>query len=162
MTAQVKILVAALDDVISVPVGAVVRYDDKDHVAVRSSDGKIDWREVSLGLSTGKKVEVKSGLKAGESVALEPRPLLSDEQKRKATIPQPPAGPTDATEAKARSGASLSPSLRAKTAAIPREDRVKLINGSPEERDAIFIKTGLSDDEIRQMNELLRRLPAPR
>jgi hypothetical protein len=162
MTAEVKVLVAALDDVLSVPVGAVVRYDDKDHVAVKTPDGKVDWREVSLGLSTDKEVEVKSGLKPGESVVLEPIPLLSDEQKRKATIPQPPAGPTDASEAKAKSDAFPSPSLRAKMAAIPREDRAKLISASPEERDAMFIKAGLSDDEIRQMNELLRRLQAPR
>lgn len=162
MTAQVKILVAALDDVIGVPVGAVVRYDDEDHVAVKTPDGKIDWREVTLGLSTEKDVEVKSGLKSGESVVLDPAPLLSDEQRRKATIPQPPAGPTDASEAKAKSGVFPSPSVRAKMRGIPREDRAKLRNASPEEREAILKKGGLSDDEVRQMSEMLRRLEAPR
>ncbi len=161
MTAEVKILVAALDDVISVPVGAVVHYDDKDHVAVKTPDGKIDWREVILGLSTGKEVEVKSGLKAGETVVLEPSPLLSDEQKRKATIPQPPAGPTDASEAKAKEDVFPTTSVRAKMKEIPREDRAKLRSASPEEREAILKKGGLSDDEIRQMNDLLRRLEAP-
>jgi hypothetical protein len=47
-------------------------------------------------------------------------------------------------------------------AAIPREDRAKLRSAGPEERNAILKKGGLSDDEIRQMNEMLRRLDVPR
>ncbi|MDR3623323.1 MAG: efflux RND transporter periplasmic adaptor subunit [Paludisphaera borealis] len=88
MTADVEILVAALDDVLSVPVQAVVEYDDKRHVAVKKPAGGVEWREVKLGLSNDKKVEVKEGLKAGETIALEPIPLLSEEQKGKQT-PQP-------------------------------------------------------------------------
>src|SRR5262249_52681963 len=63
MTAQVEILVAERDNVLSVPVDAVVTYDNKHHVAVKTADGVIDWREVTLGLSNGKMVEVKEGLK---------------------------------------------------------------------------------------------------
>lgn len=62
-------------------------------VAVKTADGKIDGREVTLDLSTDKEVEVKAGLNPGESVALDPVPLLSDEQRRKARSPQPPAEP---------------------------------------------------------------------
>ena len=39
MTAEVEILVSELDNVLSVPVEAVVHYDDKDHVAVKKPDG---------------------------------------------------------------------------------------------------------------------------
>ncbi|MDR3623327.1 MAG: efflux RND transporter periplasmic adaptor subunit [Paludisphaera borealis] len=91
MTADVEILVAALDDVLSVPVQAVVQYDDKDHVAVKKPDGGVDWREVKLGRSNGHAVEVKEGLKAGEAVVIEPVPLLSEEQKRKVSTPTAPA-----------------------------------------------------------------------
>ncbi|APW61336.1 efflux RND transporter periplasmic adaptor subunit [Paludisphaera borealis] len=91
MTAEVEILVAALDDVLSVPVQAVVQYDDKDHVAVKTPDGKLDWREVKLGIANSQAVEVKEGLKAGEAVVIEPVPLLSEEQKRKASTPTAPA-----------------------------------------------------------------------
>jgi HlyD family secretion protein len=82
MTALVEILVAELDNVLRVPVEAVVRFDGKDHVAVKKSDGAIDWREVTLGLSNDKVVAVKQGIAAGDRVALSPRDLLTEELKR--------------------------------------------------------------------------------
>ena len=81
MTAQVEILVSELDNVLSVPVEAVVRYDNKDHVAVKKADGTIEWREVTLGLSNDELVEVKQGIKSGEQVAAKPGPL-TEQQKR--------------------------------------------------------------------------------
>lgn len=92
LTATVEILVTELDNVLSVPMQAVVLYEGKNHVAVKTPDGGIDWREVTLGVTNGKVVEVKEGLKRGESVALEPIPLMSAEQKRKMPLaPTPPA-----------------------------------------------------------------------
>jgi HlyD family secretion protein len=89
MTARVEIFVAELDDVLSVPVQAVFRYEDKDHVAVRTADGKVDWREVTLGTANDEIIEVKQGLKAGESVVLDPYPLLTEAQKQKMPRPSP-------------------------------------------------------------------------
>ncbi len=92
MTAQVEILVSELDNVLSVPVEAVVHYDDKDHVAVKKPGGGFEWREVTLGLSNEQSVEVKQGIQSGELVVTQPLALMSDEQKR--TIrrsPSPPA-----------------------------------------------------------------------
>ena len=92
MTAQVEILVSELDNVLSVPVEAIVRYDDKDHVAVKKSDGGVEWRELALGQSNDRYVEVKQGIKSGESVVIKPLPLLSEEQKRiMKSSPTPPA-----------------------------------------------------------------------
>jgi HlyD family secretion protein len=82
MTARVEILVSELDNVLSVPVESVVRYDDKDHVAVKKSDGGVEWREVALGQSNDRFVEVKQGIKSDEIVMIKPRPLLSEDQKR--------------------------------------------------------------------------------
>jgi multidrug efflux pump subunit AcrA (membrane-fusion protein) len=87
MTARVEVLVKVLDDVLSVPVGALVKYDKKYHVVVKKPDGGFDVREVKLGAANDKQVEVKEGLKPGEAVALDPLPLLSDEQRRKVTYP---------------------------------------------------------------------------
>ena len=42
MTAQVEIMVSELDNVISVPVAAVVQYNGKDHLAVKKADGGWD------------------------------------------------------------------------------------------------------------------------
>ena len=83
MIATVEILIAERENVLSVPVQSVVTYESKDHLAVKSPNGGIDWREVTLGLSDGKVVEVKEGLKPGDAVVIEPGPLLSEEQKQK-------------------------------------------------------------------------------
>ena len=73
-TAGLKIVVAEVDNVLSVPVQAVVRIDNKDLVAVRKPDGGVDWREVTLGLTNGQGVEVEKGLETGEAIAIEPGP----------------------------------------------------------------------------------------
>jgi RND family efflux transporter MFP subunit len=83
MTAQVEILVAQLDSVLSVPVQAVLEFKGKDHVAVKKGDD-FEWRDVTLGTSNDKLVEVTKGLKPGERVALSPLALMSEEEKREA------------------------------------------------------------------------------
>jgi len=94
MTARVDILVAERDNVLSVPVQAVLTFDGKDHLAVKKADGGFDWREVDLGLSDRKVVEVKQGLKSGEVVILEPLALMSEAEKRqKFALPPRPAEP---------------------------------------------------------------------
>jgi HlyD family secretion protein len=97
MTARVEILVSELDNVLSVPVEAIVRYDDKDHVAVKKSDGGIDWREVTLGLSNGKFVEIKQGINSGDVVIGKPLDFLSEHQKREMRlVPTQPAAKPEA------------------------------------------------------------------
>jgi HlyD family secretion protein len=92
MTAQVEILVNELDNVLSVPVEAVARFDNKDQVAVKKPGGGFEWREVTLGLSNEQQVEVKQGIQSGELVAIKPGDLLSEEQKRAIrNSPTPPA-----------------------------------------------------------------------
>ena len=92
MTAQVEILVTEVDNVLSVPVQAVVRYDGKDHVAVKKPGGGFEWRDVELGISNEKYVEVKEGIRSGEAVILNPITLMSEEEKRaKFSTPTKPA-----------------------------------------------------------------------
>lgn len=83
MSAQVEILVDEKPDVLSVPVQAILQYKGANHVAVRNQDG-YTFREVTLGLSNDKHVEVAKGLTAGEVVALNPVALMSEEEKREA------------------------------------------------------------------------------
>jgi HlyD family secretion protein len=153
MTARVEILISELDNVLSVPVVAVVRYDDKDRVAVKTPDGGVDWREVTLGRSNEKMVEVKAGLKAGESVAIDAASLLSDDQKRRAALsPTEPAGAFKAAiPPRAKSKAA---DLRIKLQSVDPEERAKLRGASSEERRAILRKAGFSDDEIEQVSQL--------
>jgi HlyD family secretion protein len=92
MTVQVEILVTERDDVLSVPVQAVLLYDGKDQVAVKKPGGGFEWRDVDLGISNEKEVEVKAGIRSGEAVILNPIDLLTEEEKRaKFSTPTKPA-----------------------------------------------------------------------
>jgi HlyD family secretion protein len=84
MTAQVEILVTELPDVLSVPVQAILEYKNKDHVALMAADGSYKWRDIELGISNDKLVEVKTGLKSGDKVALNPVSLMTENEKREA------------------------------------------------------------------------------
>jgi RND family efflux transporter MFP subunit len=83
MTAQVEILVSQLDDVLSVPVQAILQFKGKEYVYVRTPAGPVR-KEVKLGTSNDKLIEVKEGLTSGEEVALSPGILMSDAEKREA------------------------------------------------------------------------------
>ena len=66
-------------------------------LAVKQPDGRFEWREVALGETSGRAVEIKQGLKPGERIALEPSRLISEEEKREKfgipPRPTPPAAP---------------------------------------------------------------------
>ncbi len=83
MNTQVEILVTELQDVLSVPVQAVLEYKGKDHVAIKRGD-RYDWQDVDVGISNDKLVEIRKGLKTGDLVALNPTALMSEEEKREA------------------------------------------------------------------------------
>jgi HlyD family secretion protein len=82
MTAQhIEILVAKHDNVLTVPVQAVVRYEAKEHVAVKIPGGGFEWREVTLGISNDSFVEITQGINGGDTVVLNSTSLMSDKEK---------------------------------------------------------------------------------
>jgi hypothetical protein len=81
MSAQVDMIVGRRDNVLSVPVGAIVRYDGAAHIAIKKPDGGVEWRAVTLGLANEALVEVKEGISAGESVVLNPLSLMTEAEK---------------------------------------------------------------------------------
>ena len=92
MSAQVEILVAEADNVLSVPRGAVLLFDGEDHVAVKKPGGGFEWRAVELGIANEKEVEVKEGIRSGDAVILNPIALMSEDEKRaKFSSPTKPA-----------------------------------------------------------------------
>jgi HlyD family secretion protein len=112
MTAEVEIDPEPLQGVVSVPTQAVVYYGGLDHVAIKKPGGGWDWRVVTLGLSDGKSAEVKSGLRSGDAVALDPAPLLSGGQKLRIAItpPRPEPGPRTSTPPSVRPAGGGPPS----------------------------------------------------
>jgi len=94
MSAAVEILVEELDDVLSVPVQAILQRKDKNDrdknfVFVKEGDG-FRRVEVTLGISNDQHVEVKrnkdvkDGVKEGDIVAMSPSSLLTEDERREA------------------------------------------------------------------------------
>jgi multidrug efflux pump subunit AcrA (membrane-fusion protein) len=82
MMAEVKIFLDQVDDVLSVPVQAVVHSDGGDQVAFQGPDGQFTRRNVDLGAPIDGFVEVVQGFEGGELVALRPQALIGEENRR--------------------------------------------------------------------------------
>ncbi len=82
MTAQVEILVTELENVMAVPVQAILPDKGKDYVFVKMADGTYDRHEVELGTTNDKLIELKKGVKVGEMVALAPETLLNESERQ--------------------------------------------------------------------------------
>jgi RND family efflux transporter MFP subunit len=182
MSAMVQILVEQKPDVLSVPVTAILELKGKDFVYVRKPDNGFERREVALGISDDKVIEVKTGLKEGEQVVLSPTLLLTEDERNEAFAAAREAakkdwGPDAAKAANAavpgtpgaggpagKGGGGEAKKARTKGAGggrggnpkfqnIPPEDRARLQGASPEEREAIFKKAGFTAEELEQMRQ---------
>jgi HlyD family secretion protein len=111
MTAQVEILVNRLENILSVPVQAVLQYNGKDHVTKKAGDRFVST-EVQIGLSNEKFVQIIKGLADGDLVVLNPMSLMTEDEKREAFRSASkeskkewgPGGPTEEDAAKAKGG----------------------------------------------------------
>jgi HlyD family secretion protein len=84
MTAGAEIILNEADNALTVPGTAILVRNGKFQVAVKTPAGTFDWREVTTGPSDGTQVEIRTGLKVGELVAVQPISLLSDAEKKEA------------------------------------------------------------------------------
>ncbi len=141
MSCRAEILVAVLEDALSVPLQSLVRLDGQPHVYVIGSNGKETALAVEVGLDNNRRVHVRSGLKEGERVLLNP-PLPPD------AIGQPPRGNVPelpATQAKPKEQADnpLGNLDREKIMQMTAEQRRKLFeqhtkNMTPEQRKVLL------------------------
>ena len=79
MSCRASIVVEEYDDVVFIPVQAVVRVGDQPTVYV-VKDGRGEARDVEIGLDNNRMIRIISGLKVGENVMLAP-PLAPAEAK---------------------------------------------------------------------------------
>jgi membrane fusion protein, macrolide-specific efflux system len=70
MTANVAVIAASRDNVVSVPSAAISTTGGESTVTVRSADGKDETRTVVTGLKGDGTTEISSGLQAGEQVVM--------------------------------------------------------------------------------------------
>jgi RND family efflux transporter MFP subunit len=83
MFAQVRLNTRTYQDVVSIPQEAIVEYRGTQVVYVVDKaipDGipQVTMREVHVGANVNGEVEIKNGLKAGESVVVQGQQFLSD------------------------------------------------------------------------------------
>jgi len=81
MNAQVEILVDRRENVLAVPINAILQFDGKDHVTKRL-DERYERVVVELGPSNERFVQVIKGVTEGDVVVLNPRSLMSEEEVR--------------------------------------------------------------------------------
>ncbi len=84
MSAMVQILVEQKPDVLSIPATAILEFKGKDYIYVKKPENGFERREVTLGISDDKVVEIKKGLNEGEQVVLSPTLLMTDDEKEEA------------------------------------------------------------------------------
>jgi RND family efflux transporter MFP subunit len=77
MYAEATLTLEARDNVLAVPLQAVNHAENQTTVYVVSPTGKVEYRQVMLGLQTSTDAEVVSGLAEGESVIVSDRSGLS-------------------------------------------------------------------------------------
>ncbi len=83
MTAQVEILVDRRDNVLTVPVLAILQFNGKDHITKKVGD-RYDQVEVEVAATNEKFVQIGKGVAEGDVVVLNPMALMSEEAKREA------------------------------------------------------------------------------
>ncbi len=157
MNAQVEILVKQLDGVLAVPIQSILQFQGKNHVYAIPGEGKAARREVMLGISNDKLIEVREGIKDGELVALNPAALMTEEEKREvfggsgkdaakskgwapgagkgaaAAAGPPPVVPSGAADG-APAGVPKAKGRRGGMANLPPEIIEKFQNATPEEK----------------------------
>jgi HlyD family secretion protein len=68
MTANVDIIESSRHNVITVPMQAIIRKQNKTFVTIVKPDGSMEDREVEIGIDDGENQEIVSGLSGGEQV----------------------------------------------------------------------------------------------
>jgi len=123
MTAVVEIDVERVDNVLSVPIQAVVQRGSGTWCFVRAGSG-VARKEITLGKTNDKFVEVKAGLAEGDSVVLNPMSLLDEEEEAKKEEEEGEEGKADAKSGEAKSGgADAAPGKSGREGAGPDADR---------------------------------------
>jgi RND family efflux transporter MFP subunit len=75
---QVEIVAEEVDSAVVVPAAAVIREDDEAFVYASGADGRAHRQKVTLGVSGGDEVEVRSGLEGNETVIVRGQNELPD------------------------------------------------------------------------------------
>ena len=96
MTAVTEIHVDRLENVVSVPVQAIVQEEDSSWLYIRQKSSDVKRVDVELGRNNDQFVHVKTGIEAGTKVVLNPMAIHKTEQNTREISPN--SGAADAPE----------------------------------------------------------------
>lgn len=97
MYANVKIFGGPKNDVLVIPIEALIRTGREERVVIASGEGRFESRIVRAGMESGEWVEIIAGIEAGENVVVSGQFLIDSEANLKASMkrmqaPVSPAG----------------------------------------------------------------------
>jgi Cu(I)/Ag(I) efflux system membrane fusion protein len=98
MLVSVSLVGTGGDEVVNIPLSALIRSGTEDRVVVALGDGRFSARRVVAGAESGERVAIKEGLAAGENVVVAGQFLLDSEANLRAGLGRlggespPPAG----------------------------------------------------------------------
>ena len=99
MTAVVEILVDRLENVLTVPIQAIVQVDNRNWCYVESG-GQIERRSIAIGRTNDKYVHIREGLEEGDRVVLNPM-SIADSERDEAPADEPQVSSDETEVAKA-------------------------------------------------------------
>jgi len=79
MFARVVIQGAPITDIVHIPREAVIRGGSSSRVVVALGDGRFESRRVRIGIESGDRVAIRSGLKEGEHIVTSAQFLIDSE-----------------------------------------------------------------------------------
>ena len=97
MYANVKIFGGPKNDVLVIPIEALIRTGREERVVIAAGEGRFESRMVRAGMESGEWVEIIAGIEAGENVVVSGQFLIDSEANLKASMkrmqaPVSPAG----------------------------------------------------------------------
>lgn len=79
MYADVSILIESNNPVVNIPLAALIRNSQRDHVILYLGEGRFQIQPVTVGMESGERVEILSGLAVGDNVVTSGQFLLDSE-----------------------------------------------------------------------------------
>lgn len=86
MYANVKIFGGEKNDVVVIPLEALIRSGREERVIISLGEGRFEARQVLTGIESGEWVEIKSGIKEGDKVVVSGQFLIDSEASLKSSI----------------------------------------------------------------------------
>ena len=86
MYANIKIFGGAKNEVIVIPLEALIRSGREEHVILALGDGRFEARQVVTGIESGQWVEIKNGINEGDKVVVSGQFLIDSEASLKASF----------------------------------------------------------------------------